>query len=82
MQHGILGAGGVGVLVAAVLARTGATVNLIIRPEAVEHDPREIVLSSRAAGTFSVAVSVTSKLFQPCRRAVDHGKSDRSVHCA
>jgi len=65
MQHGILGAGGVGGLVAAVLARAGDAVKLIVRPGAVEHYPRELSLKSRTLGTFSVAVSVTSKLSQP-----------------
>ena len=65
MQHAILGAGGVGGLVGAVLARAGETVILVIRPDAVERYPRELLLSTRASGTFSVPVSVTSKLSEP-----------------
>ena len=65
MQHAILGAGGVGGLVGAVLARAGETVTLVVRPDAVDHYPHELVLSSRASGTFSVPVSVTSKLSDP-----------------
>jgi 2-dehydropantoate 2-reductase len=65
MQHAILGAGGVGGLVGAVLAREGETVTLIVRPDAVEHYPRELSLNSKTQGTFSVAVSVSSSLFQP-----------------
>jgi len=65
MQHGILGAGGVGGLVGALLARAGETVTLIVRPEVVEHYPHELLLSSRALGTFFVAVSVTSELSHP-----------------
>ena len=65
MQHAILGAGGVGGLVGALLARAGEAVILIIRTDAVERYPRELLLSSRASGTFSVPVSVTSKLSQP-----------------
>jgi 2-dehydropantoate 2-reductase len=65
MQHAILGAGGVGGLVGAVLAREGETVTLIVRPDAAEHYPRELSLDSKTQGTFSVAVSVTSSLFQP-----------------
>jgi 2-dehydropantoate 2-reductase len=65
VQHAILGPGGVGGLVGAVLARAGETVRLMVRPAAVEHYPHELLLSSRASGTFSVAVSVTSELSQP-----------------
>jgi 2-dehydropantoate 2-reductase len=65
MQHGILGAGGVGGLVGALLARAGERVTLIVRPEAVEHYPHELLLSSRRLGTVSVAVSVTSELSHP-----------------
>ena len=65
MQHAILGPGGVGGLVGAALARAGETVTLIVRPDAAEHYPRELLVNSRAAGTFSVAVSVSSKLLQP-----------------
>lgn len=65
MQHAILGAGGVGGLVGAVLARAGERVTLIVRPDAVEHYPRELLLSTRASGTFSVPVSVTPKLSNP-----------------
>ena len=65
MQHAILGVGGVGGLVGAVLARAGETVTLIVRPDAVEHYPRELLLSSRASGAFSVTVSVTSELSRP-----------------
>jgi len=55
----------VGGLVGAVLARAGETVKLIIRPAAVEQYPRQLSLNSRAAGVFSVAVSVNSELAQP-----------------
>ena len=65
MQHAILGAGGVGGLIGAVLARSGEQVTLIVRSDGVEHYPRELSLNSKAAGTFSVRVSVTSKLLQP-----------------
>jgi len=64
MQHAILGAGGVGGLVGAVLARAAETVTLIVRPDAVEHYPRELLVSSRASGAFSVPVSVTANLSQ------------------
>lgn len=64
MQHAILGAGGVGGLIGAVLARSGEQVTLIVRSDVVEHYPRELSLNSRAWGTFSVRVSVTPKLLQ------------------
>jgi 2-dehydropantoate 2-reductase len=64
MQHAILGACGVGGLVGAVLARAAETVTLIVRPDAVEHYPRELLVSSRASGAFSVPVSVTANLSQ------------------
>lgn len=64
VQHAILGPGGVGGLVGAVLARAGETVRLIVRPAAVEHYPHELLLRSKGSGTFSVAVSVTSELSQ------------------
>jgi 2-dehydropantoate 2-reductase len=65
MQHAILGAGGVGGLVGAVLARSAERVTLIVRPDKVERYPRELSLNSIAAGTFSVPVWVSSELTYP-----------------
>lgn len=64
MHHAILGAGGVGGLIGAVLARAGEEVTLIVRPSAVEHYPRQLSLKSRA-GDFSAPVSVAAELTQP-----------------
>lgn len=64
MYHGILGAGGVGGLVAAVLARAGESVTLVVRPQAAEQHPRELSLESRL-GNFSVPVAVAASVSQP-----------------
>ncbi len=64
MHHGILGAGGVGGLVGAVLAQAGDAVTLIVRPQAAEGHPRHLSLESRF-GTFSVPVTVAATVTQP-----------------
>lgn len=64
MHHAILGPGGVGGLIGAVLARAGDEVTLIVRPSVVEYYPRQLSLKSRA-GDFSVQVSVSAALAQP-----------------
>jgi 2-dehydropantoate 2-reductase len=57
MHHGILGAGGVGGLIGAVLAQAGEKVTLIVRREALAYHPNELSLDS-AFGKFTVPVSV------------------------
>lgn len=64
MQHGILGAGGVGGLIGAVLAKAGESVTLIVRPEAADRHPRELSLES-GLGKFSVPVSVSATADRP-----------------
>lgn len=64
MQHGILGAGGVGGLIAAVLAHAGENVTLIVRPGTDHLYPRELSLDSRF-GQFAVPVSILPKIQQP-----------------
>ncbi|HUK86914.1 MAG TPA: 2-dehydropantoate 2-reductase [Terriglobales bacterium] len=64
MQHGILGAGGVGGLIAAVLAGAGDPVTLIVRPQAVDGYPRVLSLESRF-GNLSVPVSVSAAVTRP-----------------
>lgn len=56
MRHAILGAGGVGGLVAAALARSGEDVTLVLRPEAMDVYPEFLSLES-PFGNFSVSVS-------------------------
>jgi 2-dehydropantoate 2-reductase len=64
MKHGILGAGGVGGLIGAVLAQAGENVTLIVRPGTDTLYPRELSLESRF-GTFVAPVSVTRKILEP-----------------
>jgi 2-dehydropantoate 2-reductase len=60
MHHGILGPGGVGGLIGAVLAQAGETVTLILRAEALAHHPSELSLDS-AFGKFTVPVSLAGQ---------------------
>jgi 2-dehydropantoate 2-reductase len=64
MHHGILGAGGVGGLVGAVLAKAGERVTLILRPQALAQHPQGIALDS-TFGKFAVPVSLAAKVDQP-----------------
>lgn len=56
MRHAILGAGGVGGLMGACLARCGAPVTVVVRPELLAQYPEQLHLES-AFGNFSVPVS-------------------------
>jgi 2-dehydropantoate 2-reductase len=60
MHHGILGAGGVGGLIGAVLAKAGEEVTLIVRPEALAWHPSELSLES-TFGKFTVPVSLAAQ---------------------
>ncbi len=64
MEHGILGAGGVGGLVGAVLAKAGENVTLILRPEMLARHPAGIALDS-TFGKFAVSVSRAATVNQP-----------------
>jgi 2-dehydropantoate 2-reductase len=64
MRHGILGAGGVGGLIGAVLGQAGENITLIVRPGTDRLYPRELSLESRL-GTFAAPVSVTTKVLEP-----------------
>ena len=64
MQHGILGPGGVGGLVAAVLADAGEDVTLIVRSGTESLYPAEISLESTFR-SVRAPVSVTSNPQQP-----------------
>jgi len=56
MKHAILGAGGVGGLIGACLARLGHSVTLVVRPESLARYPEQLHLES-TFGNFSVPVS-------------------------
>ena len=64
MRHVILGAGGVGGLIGACLAHSGASVTLVVKREAVDQYPKKLRLES-AFGNFSVPVLVASEV-PPC----------------
>lgn len=64
MAHAILGPGGVGGLVGAVLAHAGEPVTVIVRSGVLDYHPRELSLES-PFGSFSVPVSVSACLDQP-----------------
>src|SRR5215210_1251180 len=62
MRHAILGAGGVGGLIGAALARTGADVVLLLRPETLARHPGRLRLESVVLGDFEVDVSTAGEL--------------------
>ena len=64
MDHGVLGAGGVGGLVGAVLAKAGDKVTLILRPDSLTKHPGGIALDS-TFGKFAVSVSLAAQVDQP-----------------
>jgi 2-dehydropantoate 2-reductase len=64
MHHGILGAGGVGGLIGAVLANAGDQITLIVRPEALAQQPRMLSLDSKFS-KFTVPVSVSLQANSP-----------------
>jgi 2-dehydropantoate 2-reductase len=56
IRHAILGAGGVGGLIGACLAKSGASVTMVLRPESLPHYPPQLQLES-PFGNFSVPVA-------------------------
>jgi 2-dehydropantoate 2-reductase len=56
LRHAILGAGGVGGLIGACLARLGHSVTMVVRPEPLQQYPEQLQLES-AFGNFSVPVA-------------------------
>ncbi len=56
MQHASLGAGGIGSLLAGALARAGADVVLLLRPETLKLYPGRLAVESAVLGNFEVAV--------------------------
>ena len=67
MRHAILGAGGVGSLIGGALARTGADVVLVLRPETLARHPGRVRVESVVLGDFEVEVAITAAV----DRAVD-----------
>jgi 2-dehydropantoate 2-reductase len=61
LTHAILGAGGVGGLIGASLAQSGAQVTMIVRPESVAAYPRNLKLES-PFGNFEAPVSVAAEV--------------------
>lgn len=61
LQHAILGAGGIGGLIGACLAHTGAPVTMVVRPEALAQYPKQIHLES-PFGDFTEPVLISSEL--------------------
>jgi len=62
LRHAVLGAGGVGGLIAAALARAGADVVLVLRPETLARYPGRLTVESVTLGDFEVAVPATAAL--------------------
>lgn len=62
MRHAILGAGGVGSLVGGALARTGADVVLLLRPETLARHPGRLRVESVVLGDFEVEVAIAAEL--------------------
>src|SRR5216683_3558724 len=61
MKHAVLGAGGVGGLMAGALARAGHPVTLIVRTD----HPARLSVESRVLGNFEVGVDSVRRLAEP-----------------
>jgi 2-dehydropantoate 2-reductase len=59
LRHAILGAGGIGGMMGACLARAGASVTLVVRPESLSQYPKQLSLES-PFGNFQVDVAVSA----------------------
>ena len=62
MRHAILGAGGIGGLLAAALARAGGDVILLLRPDSLERYDGRLNVQSVVLGDFEVEVPATAML--------------------
>jgi 2-dehydropantoate 2-reductase len=62
MQHAVLGAGGIGGLLAAALTRAGSDVVLLMRPESLAAYDGRLYVESAVLGDFDVAVPAASAL--------------------
>jgi 2-dehydropantoate 2-reductase len=65
MRHALLGAGGIGGLLAGALARSGADVLLLLRPWALARYPGRLAVESAVLGDFEVEVPGVSLLDRP-----------------
>ena len=61
LRHAILGAGGVGGLMGACLARSGAPVTMVVRAEALAKYPQQLQLES-PFGNFTVPVAASAEV--------------------
>src|ERR1700734_96245 len=61
LRHAILGAGGVGGLIGACLAHSGASVTLVVRRESFANYPKQLHLES-PFGNFTVDVAVATEV--------------------
>jgi 2-dehydropantoate 2-reductase len=61
MRHAILGAGGVGGMMGACLAHSGASVTLVVRRESIANYPKQLHLES-SFGNFTVDVAVAAEV--------------------
>jgi 2-dehydropantoate 2-reductase len=62
MRHAVLGVGGVGGLLAGALARSGADVVLLLRPETLARYTGRLAIESAVLGDFEVDVPAASSL--------------------
>jgi 2-dehydropantoate 2-reductase len=62
VRHAILGAGGVGGLLGASLARAGRDVVLLLRPETLARHPPRLRVESAVLGDFEVDIELASEL--------------------
>jgi 2-dehydropantoate 2-reductase len=65
MRHAILGAGGIGGLLGGALARSGAEVVLLLRPEALARYPGRLAVESAVLGDFEDEVPGVALLDRP-----------------
>src|ERR671920_2584238 len=61
MQHGVLGAGGVGGLVGGALAKASHEVMLLVRPGRRDHYPERLAVESETLGSFETSVQIADR---------------------
>jgi len=65
MQYAVLGAGGVGGLLGAMLARKGHSATRLVRPESLDRHPTRLTVESVLLGDFEVNVELAATLNSP-----------------